>query len=139
MNKSLLSGLLALTLIFTACNNPAETMDDTKTVEVVLGVDDLTVGEGPKAAAGDTLSVHYVGTLDDGTQFDSSRDRGSPFEFTLGVGQVIQGWDEGMKGMQVGGMRNLTIPAELGYGARDTGSIPANSTLHFEVELLEIL
>lgn len=103
-----------------------------------LVVEDVSVGTGDEAKAGQTLSMHYTGTLDDGTVFDSSRTRGAPFEFTLGVGQVIQGWDQGIVGMKVGGMRKLTIPSALGYGGRAVGSIPANSTLHFEVELIEI-
>lgn len=103
-----------------------------------LGIEDITEGEGEESVAGDTLSVHYVGTLEDGTQFDSSRDRGEPFEFTLGQGQVIQGWDQGMQGMKVGGTRKLTIPAELGYGETGQGDIPPNATLTFEVELLAI-
>ena len=90
---------------------------------------DIKDGEGPEAKAGDHISAHYVGTLSDGTVFDSSRDRGVPFDFTLGAGQVIQGWDEGIVGMKVGGIRKLTIPPEMGYGDRAVGSIPANSTL----------
>jgi peptidylprolyl isomerase/FKBP-type peptidyl-prolyl cis-trans isomerase FkpA len=103
-------------------------------------IEDVKAGAGPQAKAGDRVSVHYVGTLDDGTKFDSSRDRGQPFAFPLGRGQVIQGWDCGVAGMQVGGIRKLTIPPEEGYGARGTpgGPIPPNATLHFEVELLKI-
>jgi FKBP-type peptidyl-prolyl cis-trans isomerase len=102
-------------------------------------IEDLTPGTGPEAKAGQTVSVHYVGTLEDGTKFDSSRDRGQPFAFALGAGQVIRGWDVGVAGMQVGGLRKLTIPPEEGYGARGAGGvIPPNATLIFEVELLGI-
>lgn len=102
-------------------------------------VEDLKVGEGATAEHGQTVSVHYVGTLTDGTKFDSSRDRGQPFSFPLGQGRVIQGWDHGVAGMQVGGLRKLTIPPEEGYGARGTGGvIPPNATLVFEVELLDV-
>ena len=104
-----------------------------------LVIEDLTVGSGVAAKAGDTVSVHYTGTLIDGSKFDSSVDRGTPFTFTLGAGEVIQGWDEGIAGMKVGGKRKLTIPPELGYGAGGYPPvIPANATLIFEVELVEI-
>ena len=103
-----------------------------------IGSQDITTGEGEVAEAGDILTVHYVGTLTDGRVFDSSVDRGTPFVFTLGVGQVIRGWDEGMEGMRVGGRRLLVISPEYAYGASDVGSIPANSTLVFEVELLNV-
>jgi FKBP-type peptidyl-prolyl cis-trans isomerase len=100
---------------------------------------DVKVGSGPEAKAGDTVSVHYVGTLTDGSKFDSSRDRGQPFSFTLGQGRVIRGWDLGVAGMQVGGVRTLTIPPEEGYGARGFPPvIPANATLVFEVELIAV-
>lgn len=103
-----------------------------------LIVEDLKVGTGAEAVAGKKISVNYKGTLTNGTQFDSSYDRGQPFEFTLGSGQVIQGWDQGFAGMKVGGKRKLTIPPDLGYGSRDMGTIPPNSVLIFEVELLEV-
>ncbi len=105
-----------------------------------LEVEDITVGVGQAAQSGDTISVHYTGWLASGKKFDSSRDRGIPFSFRLGSGQVIQGWDRGLIGMQVGGVRRLTIPPEQGYGNREVGGglIPPNSTLIFEVELLSI-
>ncbi len=111
---------------------------ETTTTADGLIIEDLVVGDGAAAKAGDTVSVHYTGTLIDGTVFDSSVTRGTPFEFRLGIGSVIQGWDEGVPGMKAGGKRQLTIPAEMAYGSRSVGSIPANSTLIFEVELLEI-
>lgn len=106
---------------------------------MTLGIEDMTVGTGAEAIAGNQVTVHYVGTLTDGSKFDSSRDRGQSFTFHLGAGQVIKGWDQGVAGMKIGGIRKLTIPPELGYGARGFPPvIPANSTLIFEVELLDI-
>ncbi|HKC59238.1 MAG TPA: FKBP-type peptidyl-prolyl cis-trans isomerase [Myxococcales bacterium] len=102
-----------------------------------LQMEDLVVGTGPEAKKGQTVSVHYTGWLTDGKKFDSSNDHGQPFSFALGRGQVIQGWDEGVVGMKVGGRRKLTIPPEMGYGKQGfPGAIPPNSTLVFEVELL---
>ncbi|MEZ4295984.1 MAG: FKBP-type peptidyl-prolyl cis-trans isomerase [Polyangiaceae bacterium] len=105
-----------------------------------LQIEDLRVGDGAEAKAGQTVSVHYTGTLVSGKKFDSSRDRGSPFQFPLGGGRVIKGWDQGVAGMKVGGLRKLTIPPHLAYGSRDVGGglIPPNSTLVFEVELLGV-
>lgn len=111
-------------------------MDTTK-----LMIEDEVVGTGDEAKAGDTVTVHYVGTLTNGTVFDASRNHGDKgFSFTLGAGQVIKGWDLGVAGMKVGGKRKLTIPSDLAYGNQDVGGglIPANSTLIFEVELLSV-
>ena len=100
---------------------------------------DLVVGKGTEAQTGKTVHVHYTGTLTNGSKFDSSLDRGKPFVFKLGGGQVIKGWDEGVVGMKVGGKRKLTIPPEMGYGSRGAGGvIPPNATLVFEVELLGV-
>lgn len=99
---------------------------------------DKKTGAGAEAKSGDRITVHYKGWLDDGTEFDASRKHGKPFEFVLGTGSVIKGWDEGVKGMKVGGTRELKIPPSLGYGDMDQGTIPPNSTLHFDVELIEV-
>ena len=100
---------------------------------------DIVVGTGATAAAGNTVKVHYTGFLTTGAKFDSSRDRGEPFSFPLGAGQVIKGWDEGVAGMKVGSQRQLKIPPQLGYGASGAGgAIPPNATLIFDVELLEV-
>lgn len=104
-----------------------------------LQIDDTKVGTGAEAVPGRTVRVHYTGTLLDGTKFDSSRDRAEPFEFRLGAGEVIPGWDEGVKGMRVGGVRELTVPSSMAYGSRGAGDvIPPNAALEFEVELLEV-
>src|SRR5688572_2007507 len=104
-----------------------------------LTIDDIVVGTGAAAAAGQKVTVHYTGWLTNGTKFDSSKDRNDPFVFPLGAGSVIKGWDEGVQGMKVGGKRKLTIPPALGYGARGAGGvIPPNATLVFEVELLGV-
>lgn len=115
--------------------------DTTGFVETDSGLKykNYTEGEGPEAKAGDLVYVHYTGTLADGTKFDSSVDRGTPFQFNLGAGMVIQGWDEGVAGMKIGGTRVLVIPSELGYGDRGAGAaIPPGAELHFQVELIDI-
>lgn len=99
---------------------------------------DTKIGTGAEAVAGKKITVNYTGKLQDGTVFDSSIPRGEPFVFTLGAGQVIQGWEQGFAGMKVGGTRTIVVPPDMGYGARAVGSIPANSTLIFEVELLKV-
>jgi FKBP-type peptidyl-prolyl cis-trans isomerase len=103
-----------------------------------LQIEDVVVGKGQEVKSGDTISVHYTGTLMGGKRFDSSRDRNSPFEFKVGAGNVIKGWDQGVLGMKVGGKRKLTIPANLAYGASEKPGIPANSALKFDIELLSI-
>lgn len=137
------AGALALGLAATAgCASQQETKaSDTSAKKEApvadLKIEDLQVGTGAEAKAGMRVNVHYTGWLTDGQKFDSSLDRGQPFTFTLGGGQVIKGWDQGVQGMKVGGKRKLTIPPELGYGARGAGGvIPPNATLVFEVELL---
>ncbi|MGH2807174.1 MAG: FKBP-type peptidyl-prolyl cis-trans isomerase [Actinomycetota bacterium] len=154
VTKKLLVGLAALAVLLLAVcgggsednasdagsDSDEEATCDQGVVETDSGLkyEILECGEGETAEKGDTVNVHYVGTLADGSKFDSSRDRGEPFSFPLGAGQVIQGWDEGVAGMQIGELRELTIPPELGYGPQGTGPIPPNATLIFEVELLEI-
>src|SRR3989344_3958503 len=148
-----LAGILAVVfLIFTlnSQNNPIQqaTVSPTPTQSVIikddmqiegLTIEDLIVGTGATASAGKKVTVQYLGTLTDGTKFDSSYDRDTPFDFSLGAGEVIKGWDYGVEGMRVGGKRKLTIAPELGYGMTGAGSIiPPNATLIFEVELLNI-
>lgn len=118
-------------------NSPEESLTKMETNNF-LKTTDVSIGQGSVAENGDLLTVHYVGKLVDGRVFDSSVDRNEPFTFTLGAGQVIRGWDEGMVGMKVGGKRELTIAPEYAYGARGVGTIPANATLMFEVELLSV-
>ncbi len=112
---------------------------DTQTPSNELKIEDITVGTGDEAVSGKKITVNYSGTLTDGKKFDSSYDRNIPFSFTLGAGEVIQGWDQGFNGMKVGGKRKLTIPASLGYGSAGAPPvIPGNATLIFEVELLKV-
>ncbi len=115
------------------------TDSDYTTTESGLQYKDITEGTGVSPTRGDNVKVHYTGTLTDGSKFDSSRDRGQPFVFPIGLGRVIKGWDEGVSTMKVGGRRELKIPPDLGYGARGAGGvIPPDATLIFDVELLEI-
>ena len=129
-----LIGILVVILVFLVffINDGDDNMTEFK-------IETLEDGGGDQVVkSGDTITVHYTGTLVDGTKFDSSVDRGEPFTFTIGSGQVIQGWEQGFSGMKVGEKRRLTIPPEMGYGDRAVGSIPANSVLIFEVELISI-
>ena len=124
---------LAVFLFAVSCSKEKQTMSNG------LEIEDIKIGEGNEVKKFDIVTVNYTGTLENGAKFDSSLNPGrTPFRFTVGAGQVIKGWDEGLMGMKVGGKRKLTIPPELGYGSRDNGPIPANSTLIFEIDLLEI-
>ncbi|MEC7901664.1 MAG: FKBP-type peptidyl-prolyl cis-trans isomerase [Candidatus Neomarinimicrobiota bacterium] len=124
---------LAILLITVSCSKEKQTMSNG------LVIEDIKIGEGQEVEKFNIVTVNYTGLLEDGTKFDSSLNPGrTPFRFTVGAGQVIKGWDEGLIGMKVGGKRKLTIPPELGYGDRDSGPIPANSTLIFEIDLLGI-
>ena len=124
----------------TSCSNdgPAKVSGPGQKTASGLEFWDLKAGSGAEAVPGKRVKVHYTGWLANGTKFDSSRDRYEPFSFVLGEGRVIKGWDEGIAGMKAGGRRQLRIPPELGYGARGTGPIPPNSTLIFDVELMDV-
>ena len=140
--KNIYTLVLALVVVATGCSqSDAPKQDQPKPGATVteLKIEDSKIGTGAEAVTGKSVTVHYTGWLTDGTKFDSSKDRGQPFSFQLGGGQVIKGWDQGVAGMKVGGVRKLTIPASLGYGARGAGGvIPPNATLVFEVELLGV-
>ena len=123
----------AVMLIAVSCSKEKQTMNNG------LVIEDIKIGDGQEVEKFNIVTVNYTGLLEDGTKFDSSLNPGrTPFRFTVGAGQVIQGWDQGLIGMKIGGTRKLTIPPELGYGSRDNGPIPANSTLIFEIDLLGI-
>ena len=142
-------------VIFVFLNKEVDTLPDAQTINLnskkedtmsennvedfdVLGITTIQQGDGQEAQVGDTVSVHYEGTLSDGTKFDSSYDRGQPFEFTLGGNYVIEGWEKGVIGMKVGEIRELKIPSSMGYGESGNGIIPGNAGLIFKIELLEI-
>ena len=121
----------AVMLIAVSCSKEKQTMNNG------LVIEDIKIGDGQEVEKFNIVTVNYTGLLENGTKYDSSLTPGrTPFTFTVGAGQVIKGWDEGLMGMKVGGKRKLTIPPELGYGSRDNGPIPANSTLIFEIDLL---
>ncbi|RJP46077.1 MAG: FKBP-type peptidyl-prolyl cis-trans isomerase [Armatimonadetes bacterium] len=124
---------------FKSVNSTSATDSATTTPSTSLAIEDLKIGEGREVKSGDQIVVHYLGTLQNGEKFDSSYDRGTPFETQIGVGRVIKGWDQGMIGMKEGGKRRLTIPSDLGYGSSGAGDkIPPDAILVFEVELLEV-
>lgn len=127
-------------LFFFSCGTASRVPRVDFKTESGLQITDIKLSDNvQEAKQGDKVQVHYIGALTDGTKFDSSRDRNSPFKFTLGKGEVIKGWDEGVLGMHIGDIRKLVIPANLAYGERKMGKIPPNSTLIFEVELIKIV
>jgi FKBP-type peptidyl-prolyl cis-trans isomerase FkpA len=133
-----------LLALLVACGGPSPEERAQKAVEMSasvtsLQIEDTKAGTGAEAVPGRRVTVHYTGTLMDGTKFDSSRDRNEPFEFRLGAREVIPGWDKGVEGMKVGGQRHLTIPADMAYGSRGaSGVIPPNAALQFDIELLDV-
>ena len=143
-NILIFSGIMIFAFAFSACNtsNREETAEmdvynGSKVTELIIN--DIKEGTGQAAAAGMIVSVHYTGWLVNGKKFDSSKDRGQPFSFPLGAGRVIAGWDQGVQGMKIGGVRELIIPPQMGYGAGGAGDvIPPNAALRFEVELLGV-
>jgi peptidylprolyl isomerase len=139
-NSTLIFELELVSIQAGAPEAPTEVKEaDYVTTESGLKYTDFVEGDGPSPETGQTVTVHYTGWLEDGTKFDSSLDRGQPFTFAIGMGQVIAGWDEGVATMKVGGKRQLVIPSELGYGEQGAGAvIPPNATLIFEVELLAV-
>src|SRR3989344_2216420 len=144
MNRRVVTGivvvlsLIVVGLFFTFFGMQPGILEQEQFMDAQLVVQDVVVGTGAEAAVGQQLQVHYIGRLQTGQIFDSSRERGQPFVFTLGAGDVIRGWDQGLIGMKVGGKRVLVIPPSLGYGAQGIGPIPPNATLIFEVELLGV-
>ena len=143
-NRFLAAASVVLALITSSCTKREESRAPEQPAPqpqaiTELKIEDNKVGDGATAEAGKSVTVHYTGWLTNGTKFDSSKDRSQPFTFQLGAGQVIKGWDQGVAGMKVGGVRKLTIPPSLGYGANGAGGvIPPNATLVFEVELLGV-
>lgn len=141
MRKTLFAIVLILSFSLISCSSSKDSSKDNDSMITTasgLKYEDIEEGYGPSPQTGQTVTVHYVGRLKDGTVFDSSRERDKPFSFKIGTGQVIKGWDEGVMTMKVGGTRRLVIPPDLGYGARQTGNIPPNSELTFDVELISV-
>lgn len=133
-----LASFLVLAVLLSGCDEAASCESGPVEATEGLTYEEIECGDGEEAGSGDTVSVHYTGMLEDGTEFDSS-EGGEPFQFTIGAGQVIEGWEQGIRGMRVGGRRELTIAPELGYGEAGAGGvIPPNATLIFEVELVDI-